>query len=76
MRSGDTQTKTQEVELPKAPREKPPQESNGFNDTLDGVEEFVWDAAKFIGQVALVGAVVVGAMFVDYQMWRLADKMF
>ena len=74
--SDNSHLKVQEVEAPKVPREKPPQESNGFNDTLDGVEEFVWDAANFTGQVALVGAVVVGAMFVDYQMWRLADKMF
>ena len=74
--SDNLHLKAQEVQAPRTQAEKPPQETNGFNDTLEDVEEFVWDAAEFTGRVVLVGVVVVGSMYVDYQMWRLADKMF
>ena len=48
----------------------------GLDKTLKGVGEFAEGTVKFATGVAVVGGVVVGTLFVDYQLWRLADKMF
>jgi len=42
---------------------------NGLGKTLEG-------AVKFTRDVAVVAGTVIGILFVDYQLWRLADKMF
>lgn len=46
---------------------------NGLGKALKGTAKFTLDAAVVGGTVA---GIVIGSMFLDYQVWRLQDKMF
>ena len=44
--------------------------------TINGVGEFAEGTVRFATNVAVVGGIVVGCMFLDYQVWELSDMMF
>ena len=50
--------------------------SSGLGGVVNGLGKALEGPAKFSLGVAAVGGVVLGAMFLDYQVWRLQDKMF
>jgi hypothetical protein len=49
---------------------------NGLDNALKGVGEFAEGTAKFATGAVVVAGVVVGSMFLNYQVWKLSDKMF
>jgi hypothetical protein len=55
------------------PREN---KASGLGGVVNGLGKALEGPAKFSLCVATVGGVVLGAMFLDYQVWRLQDKMF
>lgn len=77
-RSPGSKDKLSETKLVKKQNAKSTtaKQPNGLDNTLKGVGEFVDGTAKFATGAVVVAGVVVGAMFLDYQVWKLSDKMF